>query len=46
MDALVNIQLLIIFYKSELKVTPDCIATKALLARSRAKLIKMKGKIV
>ena len=39
----VEIQLLIMFYKSELKITPDCIATQALLARNRARLIKMKG---
>lgn len=39
----VEVQLLIRFYKSELRRTPDCIATKALLARSRARLMKMKG---
>jgi len=33
-----DIQLLIMFYKDEVKKNPDCIANKALLARSRKKL--------
>ena len=41
---LLRLQLLIIFYKDELKSNPDCIATEALLARSRLKLKKEKEK--
>jgi len=40
---MVDQQLLIIFYKNELKQNPNCLASIALLARSRAKLMKMKG---
>jgi len=34
----IELQLLIIFYKDQLKEKPDCIATKALLNRNRNKL--------
>jgi len=39
---MVNQQLLIIFYKQEVKNNPSCIASKALLERSRKKLMEMK----
>lgn len=37
-EIILDIQLLIIFYKAELKREPDNIANKALLARARDKL--------
>lgn len=39
---MVEIQLLIMFYKSELKLKPDCIATKVLYDRNVKKLKEMK----
>lgn len=39
---MLEIQLLIMFYKSELRKSPECLATKALLARNREKLKEMK----
>ena len=41
-NRMLEIQLLIIHYKKELKVNPTCRATKALLARSRSKLLSLK----
>ncbi len=38
MSEAIELQLLIMFYKGQLKEKPDCIATKALLNRSRKKL--------
>jgi len=39
---MIDLQQLIRFYKNEVKQNPDCLASVALLARSRAKLLKMK----
>lgn len=43
-EIILDIQLLIIFYKAELKKEPDNIANKALLARARNKLKKRSNK--
>ena len=40
---MIEIQLLIIFYKKELKKNPNCLASKVLLARNRVKLLNRKG---
>jgi len=41
MSKAVEVQMLIMFYKSELAREPECVATKALLVRNRAKLKEM-----
>jgi len=38
---MIEIQLLIMFYKNELKESPDCLASKVMLDRNRAKLREM-----
>jgi len=38
----IEIQLLIMFYKDELKVNPDCVVSKAMLQRNREKLLDLK----
>jgi len=40
---MIEIQLLIMFYKNELKQDPGCLANKVMLDRNRAKLKEMKG---
>ena len=42
-SALVDLQFLIGFYKSEVCKKPSCLASRALLARSRAKLLEIKN---
>jgi len=39
---MIEIQLLIMFYKNELKQSPDCLASQVMLDSNRAKLKEMK----
>ena len=41
----VEVQLLIMFYKEELKAKPYCLATRALLERNRDKLKRSKYEV-
>jgi len=40
---IIDLQLLIMFYKNEAKDNPSCIANKALLKRSRNRLKEMRN---